>query len=123
MSGTASDDDEPGANSPDSAKDAPRTDRDASSTREDQRAADEVTEPHEDTPISPPGVQDGPALAMHTTDDAGRLEGLIAQLRADVAGENAATVEQAVRRRLDEVGLSLDGAEIDRVVTELTAPR
>lgn len=80
----------------------------------------EVTEPHEDTPISPPGVQDGPALAMHETDEAKRLDGLIAQLRADLNGENAAVVEHAVRRRLDQVGLALDESRIAEIVADLS---
>lgn len=81
----------------------------------------EVTEPHEDTPISPPGVHDGPALAMHETDDGERLDGLIAQLRADLPGENAAVIEHAVRQRLDQIGLALDEARIAEIVADLAA--
>ncbi|MEH3088797.1 MAG: hypothetical protein PGN24_04060 [Microbacterium arborescens] len=83
-----------------------------------QDAAD-VTEPHEDTPITPHGEQDGPALDMHATDDDERLAGLLAQVRADLSGENAATVEHGLRQRLVQVGLELDDAEVARHVSEI----
>ena len=56
---------------------------------------------------------------MHETDDRERLDGLVAQLRADLAGENRATVEHGVRQRLSQVGLNLDDAEFERIVADL----
>ena len=99
-------------------QDAPETGR--GGTRATSPGTDgDVTPPKADTPVSPPGVQDGPALAMHETDDRERLDGLVAQLRADLAGENRATVEHGVRQRLSQVGLNLDDDEFERIVAEL----
>lgn len=81
----------------------------------------DVSEPHEDTPITPRGEQDGPALAMNTTDDGERLDGLLQQVRADLTGQNAATVEHGLRQRLGQVGLELDDDEIARHVGDIAA--
>ena len=43
-------------------------------------------------------TQDEPVLDQNTATEQERLDGLIAQLRADVTGEDTATVEAAVRR-------------------------
>lgn len=100
-------------------QDAPETGRDGSRAETPGTEGD-VTPPREDTPVSAPGVQDGPALSMHTTDDDERLDGLLAQMKADLTGQNAATIEHALRRRLDETGLTIDDAEVDRIVAELS---
>ncbi len=80
-----------------------------------------VGEPHSGAPAGRPGEQSGPALAMHATDDGERLDGLLAQLRADLPGESPAAIEQAVRRRIDEIGLTLDEPTIDRIVADLVS--
>ncbi len=98
-------------------QDAPETGR--GGTRSTSAGTEgEVTPPHEDTPVSPEGLQDGPALSMHTTDDTERLDGLLAQVRADLAGQNPATVEHGLRQRLSQVGLELDDDEVARFVEE-----
>ncbi|OYC96268.1 hypothetical protein CI089_15105 [Microbacterium sp. Yaish 1] len=56
---------------------------------------------------------------MHDTTEQERLDGLVAQLRADLPGENRATVEQYVRQRISQVGLSVDDDEIARIVDDL----
>ncbi|WP_431802867.1 hypothetical protein [Microbacterium sp. bgisy203] len=69
------------------------------------------------------GTQDEPALDQNAASDQDKLDGLVAQLRADVAGENAATVEQAVRRRLDDTGIALGEERIAALVAELSSGR
>ncbi|MDD7961527.1 hypothetical protein [Microbacterium thalli] len=99
-------------------QDAPETGRGGTRSTTSGTEGD-VTPPKEDTPVSATGEQDGPALAMHTTDDAERLDGLKAQLRADLTGQSPAVVEKGVRQRLDQVGLHLDDAEVARIVDDL----
>ena len=65
-------------------------------------------------------VQDEPALAQNTASDQDRLDGLVAQLHADLAGEDVATVERAVRHRLDDIGLELDEAQIRDLIARIS---
>ena len=65
-------------------------------------------------------VQDEPALAQNTASDQDRLDGLVAQLHADLAGEDPATVERAVRHRLDDIGLGLDEAKIRDLIARIS---
>ena len=65
-------------------------------------------------------VQDEPALAQNTASDQDRLDGLVAQLHADLAGEDPATVERAVRHRLDDIGLELDEAKIRDLIARIS---
>ncbi|OWP22019.1 hypothetical protein CBF90_09505 [Microbacterium sp. AISO3] len=58
---------------------------------------------------------------MHDTTEQERLDGLVAQLRADLPGENRATVEKYVRQRVSEVGLNVGDDEIARIVDDLAA--
>ncbi|GAD33796.1 DNA-binding protein [Microbacterium sp. TS-1] len=101
-------------------QDAPETGRGGTRATSAGTGGD-VTPPKEDTPVSPPGVQDGPALSMHDTTEQERLDGLVAQLRADLPGENRATVEKYVRQRVSEVGLNVGDDEIARIVDDLAA--
>lgn len=65
-------------------------------------------------------TQDGPSLAQNATSPQERLDGLVAQLRADVAGADATTVEKAVRARLADTGIALDEPAIARLVADLS---
>lgn len=66
-------------------------------------------------------TQDEPRLELHDTSDQERLDGLIAQLRADVGGQNAATVDKAVRGRLAETGVPAEEEVILALIAELAA--
>lgn len=66
-------------------------------------------------------TQDEPRLEMHATTQQERLDGIVAQLRADVQGENTATVDKAVRTRLAETGVAADEDTITRLVAELSS--
>ncbi len=70
---------------------------------------------------TPAETQDEPRLDVHQTSDQERLDGLIAQLRADVAGQNAATVDKAVRGRLAETGVPAEEEVILALIAELAA--
>jgi len=65
-------------------------------------------------------TQDEPALEQNVASDEDRLIGVIAQLRADVSGSDAATVETAVRRRLDDTGIDASDDLVRRLVADLT---
>ncbi|GAA3029084.1 hypothetical protein [Microbacterium dextranolyticum] len=69
----------------------------------------------------PEETQDSPALAQNEATEDERLQGLVAQVRADLSGEDAATVETAVRRRLDDTGIDVDEELVRRLVEELSA--
>lgn len=62
---------------------------------------------------------DEPVLAQNEATDEDRLRGLVAQLVADLAGEDAATVDTAVRRRLDDTGIALTEQQIAVIVEEI----
>lgn len=66
-----------------------------------------------------PQSQNEPRLDLHETSDQERLDGLIAQLRADVRGQNAATVEKAVRSRLAETGVPAREEVVLALIAEL----
>lgn len=69
-------------------------------------------------------TQDEPVLDQHETTEAERREGLVAQMRADLSAESPAVIEQALRHRLADIGMTLDDAEIARLAAEIcgTAP-
>ncbi len=71
-------------------------------------------------PAAAGNTQDEPRLELHETTAQERLDGIVAQLRADVQGENAATVDKAVRTRLAETGVAADENAIARLVAELS---
>ena len=66
-------------------------------------------------------TQDEPVLDQNTASEQERLDGLVAQMHTDVKGEDGATVEQALRHRLTDIGMTLDESEIARLVAELSA--
>lgn len=65
-------------------------------------------------------TQDGPALAQNDASDDERRAGLEAQLRADLSGQDAPTVEAAVRRRLADTGIAVDEDLVRRWVAEIS---
>lgn len=65
-------------------------------------------------------TQDGPALDQNVASEKERLDGLVEQVRADVAGEDAAIVEQALRRRLTDTGIEVDDERVRVLVQEIS---
>lgn len=65
-------------------------------------------------------TQDGPALAQNTASDQDKLDGLVAQMHADLAGEDPDTVAQTLRHRLTDIGITLDDAEIADLVAKVS---
>lgn len=64
-------------------------------------------------------TQDEPVLEQNAATEQERLDGLSAQLRADLAGEDAETIEQAVRHRLADSGIPADEAFIALLISEI----
>jgi len=95
MSGTANEFEEPGGNYPDSGTGG--------------------------APGSGSGTQDGPVLAQNDPTELERLDGIVVQTRADLAGEDVAVVEKSLRRRLDDAGIVLEEEEIEALARDLSA--
>lgn len=57
-------------------------------------------------------TQDEPRLDQNDTTDLERLDGIVAQTRADLAGQDAASIEKALRGRLSDAQIPLDDDEI-----------
>jgi len=114
MSGTRNEFDEPGANYPDSAKDADLEQRgDAGVGGEVAQEGGEVS----------PGVrtQDGPALAQNVATEMERLGGVVQQVRADVGGESLDIVEKSLRSRLADVGITVADDEVTALARDIAA--
>lgn len=119
MSGTRNEFDEPGANYPDSAKDADLEQRgDAGVGGEVAPDADEAdgTAAGAGTVT---GTQDGPALAQNVATDEERLDGVVQQVRADVGGESLDIVEKSLRRRLSDVGIAVADEEVEALARDI----
>lgn len=107
MSGTTNEFDEPGANYPDSeAKDPGAQER-----RDDGSGASDAV---------PGRTQDGPVLAQNQATELERLDGIVVQTRADLAGADVATVERSLRRRLSDAGIELAEGEIEALARDLS---
>jgi hypothetical protein len=65
------------------------------------------------------GVQIEPALAQNETTENERLDGVVVQTRADLGGQDAETIEQALRSRLSDVGIAMDDDEIAALARDL----
>ncbi|KZE88712.1 hypothetical protein [Microbacterium sp. TNHR37B] len=65
------------------------------------------------------GAQTEPALAQNETTEDERLDGVVVQTRADLGGQDAATIEQALRSRLNDAGISMDDDEIAALARDL----
>mgnify|MGYP001143873469 CR=1 FL=1 len=66
-------------------------------------------------------TQDEPVLAMHDPSQSDRWDGLVAQLRADVLGQNTAVVDKAVRGRIAETGVVVEEEVVVALIAELAA--
>lgn len=119
MSGTRNEFDEPGANYPDSAKDADLEQRgDAGVGGEVAPDADE-SEGTAAGAGTVTGIQDGPALAQNVATDDERLDGVVQQVRADVGGESLDIVEKSLRRRLADVGISVADDDVEALARDI----
>ena len=60
-------------------------------------------------------VEDGHNDATH--DD--KLDGILEQMRADIAQGNVSDIADALRQRLDDTGVTVDGAAFAALVAQL----
>ncbi|SFI16735.1 MULTISPECIES: hypothetical protein [Microbacterium] len=125
MSGTANEFDEPGGNYPDAGG------PDAKAQASDAGVGGAIADEHDDrddaasTPAGTPdasaaGTQDAPAMDTHTASGDDKLDGLLAQVRSDGQGQDAAMVEKLLRSRLPDTGLQLDEGRIAALVREIS---
>lgn len=61
------------------------------------------------------GEQDLPAMAQNNSSDAEKIDGIVRQTRADLAGEDGERVQAVLRQRFAEAGLEVSDAEIARL--------
>lgn len=112
MSDGANEFEQPGANYPDSAKEADVEQRSDAGVggdiiREDRDAA------------APTGTQDAPALDQNLPTEMERLDGVVQQVRADVGGEDVAIVEKSLRRRLADTGIVIADDEVSALARDI----
>lgn len=67
------------------------------------------------------GEQKMPAMSENNATAYDKLDGLVAQMRADLAGESVATVEHALRGRIEQAGLEVSDAEFGDLVHRIAA--
>lgn len=76
-------------------------------------SADSVVEPS-----AQGDLQTGPAMDMHAAPDQLKIDGVVAQTRADFPAESdSAQFEHALRQRFDDIGIAVDDAEIRRLAS------
>lgn len=125
MSGTTNEFDDPGGNYPDvGGQDAKTMASDAGvggAIADEQGAPpDERNAAPAGTPdASPAGTQDAPSMDTHTASGDDKLDGLVAQVRSDGQGQDAAMVEKLLRTRLQDTGLHLDEERIAALVADI----
>lgn len=62
------------------------------------------------------GTQDEPAMDTHETTDQAKIDGIVAQTRADFpSGSDAEGMEHALRQRFSDVGIAVDDDQIRRL--------
>ncbi|MDX2376071.1 hypothetical protein M4I32_04570 [Microbacterium sp. LRZ72] len=71
------------------------------------------------TPAPRPGEQTEPAMDTHPTDDTARLAGIVEQTRADVGHKDAEAIEQVLRERMGQVGVTAPDAEVRSIAEKL----
>lgn len=111
QSRTGNEFDEPGANYPDSAKETDLEDRDDAGVGGavvEESPADDRT-----------GTQDGPRLDQNVTTDMERLNGIVTQTRADLAGEPVDVIEKSLHRRLGDAGIVVAHDEIAALARDI----
>lgn len=64
-------------------------------------------------------TQDEPALAQNAATDVERLAGVLDQVRADMRGQDAATVERDLRDRLRDTGIVVEEDVVRQLVAEI----
>lgn len=111
VSGTGNEYEEPGANYPDSAKETELEDRDDAGVG-GAIADDEPADRHT-------GTQDGPRLDQNVATDGERLNGIVTQTRADLAGQDTSVVEKSLHRRLEDAGIALDEGELQSLARDI----
>ncbi|MDZ8171707.1 hypothetical protein [Microbacterium xanthum] len=67
------------------------------------------------------GEQTLPAMSENNAAASDKLDGVVAQMRADLAGESVATVEHALRGRIEQTGLEVSDARFDDLVKRIAA--
>lgn len=65
----------------------------------------------------PGTTQDGAVMDTHDSSLQEKIDGIVAQTRVDVADKPSARIDDVLRQRLSDAGITLD----DAAVTELTA--
>ncbi len=65
------------------------------------------------------GVQSGPSMSQNPADDSQKLDGIIVQCQADLAGQEGADARLLLERRLRDAGLELSDDEMTAALARL----
>ncbi len=60
-------------------------------------------------------AQDGPVMDQHPVTRKDKVDGIVAQTRADVGDAGAGRVADVLRQRLADAGIETDDEELDRL--------
>lgn len=66
-------------------------------------------------------VQSGPSMSQNPADGGQKLEGIIVQCQADLAGQDRADARTLLERRLKDAGLALSDEEMTAALSRLGA--
>ncbi|MFI8634045.1 hypothetical protein ACIGEP_15785 [Microbacterium sp. NPDC077663] len=67
------------------------------------------------------GFQSGPSMSQNSADDGQKLEGIIAQCQADLAGQDGADARLLLERRVKDAGMTLSDEEMSAALSRLGA--
>lgn len=70
-------------------------------------------------PAPSTATQNAPAMDQHPTTDQERIDGILAQTRADLAGADEAEIARVLRQRFEQSGLDVDEARLAELTREV----
>lgn len=108
----------PDGNVPDDEKAAPGEERaaDAGGTYEDPNRSD-----GEKGNAYPGTTQDGAVMDEHDSSVQEKIDGIVAQTRVDVADKPSARIDDVLRQRLSDAGITLDDAAVTALTERVSA--
>ncbi|MCM3695449.1 hypothetical protein [Microbacterium oleivorans] len=65
------------------------------------------------------GVQSGPSMSQNPADDGQRLEGILVQCQADLAGQDGLDPRLLLERRLKDAGITLSDEQMTAALARL----
>ncbi|GAA5026080.1 hypothetical protein ACFQRL_12215 [Microbacterium fluvii] len=63
-------------------------------------------------------AEDQPAMEQNVASDADKVDGIVAQVRADLAGESPERIAAVLAQRLEQAGIALSHSDIDALARQ-----